>query len=91
MLNKKKDKINFLDTIIDLFEYIPHYNDEITLFIKLDIKECSDIKKRVENHYSKLFIDLKHNFDKYPNIFRKRWSTWKNLDMEKKQSKLGDF
>ncbi len=34
---------------------------------------------------------LKDNFDKHPNLFRKRWSTWKNLDMAKKQSKLGDF
>lgn len=69
MLDKKKDKINFLDTIIDLFEYIPYYNNEIILFIKLDIKECSDVKKKVENHYSKLFLDLKHNFDKdYNNI-----------------------
>ncbi len=34
---------------------------------------------------------LKQNFDKYPNLFRKRWSSWKTLDMEKKQSKLLDF
>ena len=34
---------------------------------------------------------LKDNFDKYPNLFRKRWKTWKTLDMAKKQSKLGNF
>ena len=86
MLDKKKDKINFLDTIIDLFEYIPYYNNEIILFIKLDI--VSDVKKKVENHYSKLFLDLKHNFDKDYNNIHNLDKYLKNLLLEMNYSNI---
>ncbi len=34
---------------------------------------------------------LKNNWDKYPNIFRKSWVTWKNHKIAKEQMKLGKF
>jgi len=34
---------------------------------------------------------LKENFDKYPDIFRKSWMTWKNHNKMKKQKKLDEF
>ena len=34
---------------------------------------------------------VKENFDKYPEIFRKSWITWKNHDQAKKQKKLDEF
>lgn len=34
---------------------------------------------------------LKENIDKYPDIFRKSWMTWKNHNNMKKQKKLDEF
>tara|TARA_Y100000310_G_scaffold342412_1_gene445568 strand:- start:250 stop:903 length:654 start_codon:yes stop_codon:yes gene_type:complete len=34
---------------------------------------------------------IKKNFEKCPEIFRRSWSTFKNLEKEKKQKKLGEF
>lgn len=34
---------------------------------------------------------LKKNWDKYPEIFRKTWSSYKRFAAEKKQKKLGEF
>jgi ribonuclease HII len=34
---------------------------------------------------------LKENWNKYPEIFRKTWSTYKNIAQPKSQSKLGEF
>ncbi len=34
---------------------------------------------------------VKENFDKYPEIFRKSWMTWKNHYQAKKQRKLDEF
>lgn len=34
---------------------------------------------------------LKKNWEKYPNIFRKSWASWKNHVVSKEQSKLGQF
>lgn len=34
---------------------------------------------------------LKDNFDKFPDIFRKSWISWKNHDEAKKQKKIEDF
>jgi len=34
---------------------------------------------------------LKENFDKYPDIFRKSWMTWKNHNNMRKQKKLDEF
>lgn len=34
---------------------------------------------------------LKENIDKYPDIFRKSWMTYKNHDAMKKQKKLDEF
>lgn len=34
---------------------------------------------------------LKHNFEKYPEIFRKSWVSWKNHNNMKKQAKLDRF
>lgn len=34
---------------------------------------------------------LKDNWDKYPDIFRKSWVTWKNHKIAKSQKKLSDF
>lgn len=34
---------------------------------------------------------LKNNFEKYPEIFRKSWISWKNHNNMKKQARLGDF
>ena len=34
---------------------------------------------------------LKENWDKYPDIFRKSWVTWKNHKIAKIQKKLNDF
>ncbi|MDD5178237.1 MAG: ribonuclease HII [Candidatus Nanoarchaeia archaeon] len=31
------------------------------------------------------------NFEKYPEIFRKSWATWKNQENNKKQKKLNEF
>ena len=39
--------------------------------------------------YTQKFV--KENFNKYPEIFRKSWSTWKNHDNAKKQHKLDEF
>jgi len=67
MLSTKKNKIKFLDTIIDLFEYIPPISKKITFYVKVD--DCHNIKSKVSKYHSKLFMDLKHNFDEnYDNI-----------------------
>lgn len=34
---------------------------------------------------------LKENFDKFPEIFRKSWISWKNHDNAKKQKQISDF
>ena len=34
---------------------------------------------------------LKRNWDKYPNIFRKSWVSWKNHKIAKEQKKIEDF
>ncbi len=34
---------------------------------------------------------IKKNFEKHPEIFRRSWSTFKKLEKEKKQKKLGEF
>lgn len=34
---------------------------------------------------------LKENFDKFPEIFRKSWISWKNHDEARKQKKIVDF
>lgn len=34
---------------------------------------------------------IKENFDKYPEIFRKSWMTFKNQVSEKEQKKLGEY
>lgn len=38
---------------------------------------------------TKSFIEK--NFDKYPELFRHSWSSWKDLKIGKTQKKLGDF
>ncbi|MBL7147343.1 MAG: ribonuclease HII [Nanoarchaeota archaeon] len=60
-------------------------------------KEMDEIKKKygncgpgyTSNEITQKFI--KENFDKYPEIFRRSWSTWKNHDGAKKQKSLSDF
>ena len=39
--------------------------------------------------YTQKFV--KENFDKYPEIFRKSWVTWKNHNNAKKQKKLDEY
>ncbi len=34
---------------------------------------------------------LKKNYDNYPEIFRKEWASWKNINKKKKQKSLKDF
>ena len=34
---------------------------------------------------------LKRNWDKYPNIFRKSWISWKNHKIAKEQKRIEDF
>jgi ribonuclease HII len=34
---------------------------------------------------------IKENYDKYPEIFRKSWSTWKNQNNNQTQKKLDEF
>jgi ribonuclease HII len=34
---------------------------------------------------------IKNNFEKHPEIFRKSWATFKNLQKSKEQAKLGEF
>jgi len=60
-------------------------------------KEVEEIKKKygdigpgyTSNEITQKFV--KENFDKYPEIFRKSWMTWKNHDKAKKQRKLDEF
>lgn len=88
MLDKKKDKIQFLDTIIDLFEDIPYYDKEITLYIKINNIECKNIKNKVEKYYSKLFLDLKHNFDKEYNNLQNLDKFLENILLEMNYSNI---
>lgn len=60
-------------------------------------KEIAKIKKKYgdcgpgyqSNETTQRFI--KENFDKYPEIFRRSWTTWKDHDNAKKQKKLDEF
>ncbi|MBU2634285.1 MAG: ribonuclease HII [Nanoarchaeota archaeon] len=60
-------------------------------------KEVEQLKKKYgnigpgypSNETTKEFI--KENYNKHPEIFRKSWSTWKNIAQQKKQKKLGEF
>jgi hypothetical protein len=88
MLDKKKDKLHFLDTIIDLFEDIPYFDREITLYIKINNIECKNVKNRVDKYYSKLFLDLKHNFDKEYNNLHKLDKFLENLLLEMNYSNI---
>ena len=59
--------------------------------------EVSKLKKKygnfgpgyTSNEITQKFI--KENWEKYPEIFRKSWSTWQNHKKAKAQKKLGDF
>ena len=60
-------------------------------------KEVSELKKKYgdigpgypSNEITQKFV--KENYDKYPDIFRKSWSTYKKIINSKKQKSLGDF
>jgi len=60
-------------------------------------REVEQLKKKYgdigpgypSNETTKEFI--KENYNKYPEIFRKSWSTWKNIYAQKKQKKLDEF
>lgn len=60
-------------------------------------REMDKIKKKygncgpgyTSNEVTQEFV--KKNYDKYPEIFRKSWSTWKNHNNIKKQKSLTDF
>jgi len=60
-------------------------------------KEMEQIQKKygntgpgyTSNPITQKFV--KENFDKYPEIFRKSWVTWKNHHNAKKQHKLDEF
>ena len=60
-------------------------------------REMDEIKKKygncgpgyTSNEVTQEFV--KKNYDKYPEIFRKSWSTWKKHNNAKKQKSLSDF
>jgi len=60
-------------------------------------EEMDEIKKKygncgpgyTSNDTTQKFV--RENFDKYPEIFRKSWVTFKNYEKAKKQSKLDEF
>src|SRR3989338_8589740 len=60
-------------------------------------KEVNEIEKMVDESIGSGYVSnkicqrfIKDNFEKYPKIFRKSWSTWKNHDHMKKQAKLDE-
>jgi len=61
-------------------------------------REIEKIKERIGIDFGsgypadeKTQLFLKKNWDKYPGIFRKTWSSYKKFVAEKKQKKLGEF
>jgi len=60
-------------------------------------REVEKLKKKygnfgpgyVSNEITQKF--LKENWDKYPELFRKSWISWKNHKNAKEQKRLGDF
>jgi len=70
LLDTKKNRLKFLDTVIDLFDHLPIINKEVVLYQTLDINDCSKFKSLVNKHYSKIFLDLSNNFNKeYTKIY----------------------
>jgi len=94
---------NLLDNKIELFvEHKADVNHLIvgaaSIIAKVEReKEMDEIKKKygncgpgyTSNEITQEFI--RNNFDKYPEIFRKSWSTWKKHNSAKKQKILNDF
>jgi len=61
-------------------------------------KEIKEIQKRIKEPIGSgypsdpITIDfLKKNYNNYPEIFRKEWASWKNINKKKKQKSLKDF
>ena len=61
-------------------------------------REIDKIKERLGIDFGsgypadeKTVLFLKKNWDKYPEIFRKTWASYKKYVAEKKQKKLGEF
>ena len=74
LVNTKKNRIKFLNEILDLIDTIPAFKGNLNLYFTLDIDNKDDnkknIKKYIDNkikYISQLFIDLEHNFIRVNN------------------------
>ena len=74
LVNTKKNRIKFLNEILDLIDTIPVFKGNLNLYFTLDIDNKDDnkknIKKSIDNkikYISQLFIDLEHNFIRVNN------------------------
>ena len=71
LVNTKKNRINFLNEILDLIDTIPVLKDNLNLYFTLDISNTNEnIQKYINKHIKKisqLFIDLEHNFIRKDN------------------------
>lgn len=74
LVNTKKNRIKFLNEILDLIDTIPVFKGNLNLYFTLDIEKKDDnkknIKKYIDNkikYISQLFIDLEHNFIRVNN------------------------
>ena len=94
-LLKNKDIELIVEHKADL-HYLPTAAASIIAKVERE-KEVAEIKKKYgdigpgypSNPITQKFI--KENLYKYPEIFRKSWSTWKNHNNTKKQKKLDEF
>ena len=74
LVNTKKNRINFLNEILELINKLPLLKDNINLYFILDIDNKDDNKKNIKKYINKqitfisqLFIDCEHNFSRLNN------------------------